>query len=245
MPITINGSGTISGVNATGLTTAQTVSASNITTGTLAAANGGTGITSVGTAGNVLTSNGTAWTSAAASGSPLVFLNTTLVSSAVSAVTFTGLNNSTYISFMLEYENLISDVGGQAVCLQLGNNSGLIANSDCSGSVITNNNNSSTLAVNNSTSDNYIRLTNASTRADSLGGVNGIAWISNINSTSAPAVRGHSNYFNSNTGSSFNCLACGNLTNTYSITQVSIRFVPAVTINISSGRVSIYGLKAS
>jgi hypothetical protein len=35
MPITINGSGTISGVNATGLTTAQTVSASNITTGTL------------------------------------------------------------------------------------------------------------------------------------------------------------------------------------------------------------------
>ena len=35
MPITINGTGTISGVSATGLTTAQTVSASNITTGTL------------------------------------------------------------------------------------------------------------------------------------------------------------------------------------------------------------------
>jgi hypothetical protein len=35
MPITINGSGTISGVSATGLTTAQTVSASDITTGTL------------------------------------------------------------------------------------------------------------------------------------------------------------------------------------------------------------------
>jgi hypothetical protein len=35
MPITIDGSGTISGVSATGITTAQTVSASNITTGTL------------------------------------------------------------------------------------------------------------------------------------------------------------------------------------------------------------------
>ena len=68
MPITINGTGTISGVSATGLTTAQTVSASNITTGTLTAANGGTGITSVGTAGNVLTSDGTAWVSSAPSG---------------------------------------------------------------------------------------------------------------------------------------------------------------------------------
>jgi hypothetical protein len=35
MPITIDGTGTISGVSATGITTAQTVSASNITTGTL------------------------------------------------------------------------------------------------------------------------------------------------------------------------------------------------------------------
>jgi hypothetical protein len=35
MTITINGSGTISGVSATGITTAQTVSASSITTGTL------------------------------------------------------------------------------------------------------------------------------------------------------------------------------------------------------------------
>ena len=35
MPITINGTGTISGVSATGISTAQTVSASNITTGTL------------------------------------------------------------------------------------------------------------------------------------------------------------------------------------------------------------------
>jgi hypothetical protein len=35
MPITIDGTGTISGVSATGITTAQTVSASSITTGTL------------------------------------------------------------------------------------------------------------------------------------------------------------------------------------------------------------------
>jgi hypothetical protein len=35
MPIIIDGTGTISGVSATGLTTAQTVSASNVTTGTL------------------------------------------------------------------------------------------------------------------------------------------------------------------------------------------------------------------
>ena len=213
-------------------------------------ATSGTFITTTGgvapsTAGNVLTSNGSAWTSAAPSGSPLVLISTTLVSSAVTAVTFTGLDNSTYISFMLEYENIIPSVSGYSLCLQLGNNSGLIANNDASGSVITNNNASTSLTFTNATSDNYIRLTNTSTRADSLGGVNGIAWISNINSTSAPAVRGHSNYFNSNSGSSFNCLAGGNYTATYSITRVSIRFVPAVSIDISSGRVSIYGLKAS
>jgi hypothetical protein len=47
MPITIDGSGTISGVSATGITTAQTVtSVAGVTTGTLAVANGGTGITS-------------------------------------------------------------------------------------------------------------------------------------------------------------------------------------------------------
>lgn len=45
MPITINGTGTISGVSATGITTAQTVSASNITTGTLPIAQGGSGTT--------------------------------------------------------------------------------------------------------------------------------------------------------------------------------------------------------
>jgi len=244
MPITINGTGTISGVSATGLTTAQTVSASDITTGTLAAANGGTGITSAGTAGNVLTSNGTAWASSAPSGSPLVLISTTLVSSAVSAVTFTGLDNSTYISFMLEYENIVPSVSGYPLCLQLGNNSGLIVNSDASGGVITNSNSSTSLTFTNATLDNYIRLTNPA-RAENLAGINGIAWISNINSTSAPAVRAHSNFYHSNDSSSYNCLASGNYTATYSITRVSLRFVPAVTINISSGRVTIYGLKAS
>jgi len=46
MPIVIDGTGTITGVNATGISTAQTVNASNITTGTLASANGGTGTAS-------------------------------------------------------------------------------------------------------------------------------------------------------------------------------------------------------
>ena len=65
MPIVIDGTGTISGVNATGISTAQTVNAANISTGTVAAANGGTGLSSPGTAGNILTSNGTAWVSSA------------------------------------------------------------------------------------------------------------------------------------------------------------------------------------
>lgn len=45
MPITINGTGTIAGVSSTGLSAAQTVSASNVTTGTLPLAQGGTGVT--------------------------------------------------------------------------------------------------------------------------------------------------------------------------------------------------------
>lgn len=72
MSIVIDGTGTISGVSATGISTAQTVtSVANITTGTLAVANGGTGVTSAGTSGNVLTSNGTAWASTAPAASGL------------------------------------------------------------------------------------------------------------------------------------------------------------------------------
>jgi len=87
MAITIDGTGSISGVSSTGISAAQTVDASSITAGTLAVANGGTGASTLtannvilgngisaplfvapGANGNVLTSNGTTWTSLASAG---------------------------------------------------------------------------------------------------------------------------------------------------------------------------------
>ena len=70
-PVTVSATNITSGTLATaqggtGVTSGLTaLSATNVTTGTLAVARGGTGITTAGTNGNVLTSNGTAWVSSA------------------------------------------------------------------------------------------------------------------------------------------------------------------------------------
>lgn len=73
MPITINGTGTISGVSATGLSSAQTVSASNITTGTLPKAQLPTGsvlqVVSAEYSTQVSISNTTTWTDSGLSAS--------------------------------------------------------------------------------------------------------------------------------------------------------------------------------
>jgi hypothetical protein len=246
MPITINGSGTISGVSATGLTTAQTVSASDITTGTLAAANGGTGITSVGTAGNVLTSNGTAWVSSAPSGSALVAINTTLVSSAVASITFSSLDTSTYISYMLSFEGFSPATGNNRLELHLGTSGGIVTSSDYYGTVLGTKSSSTSIPVlSNSSADNVIYLTDPDfdIRTDVVGNVSGVAWISNINNDSPPTVRGQFNYYNSNLSEFYNCFSTYSLIlGSQTITQLRVRFAAG---NIAKGRLTVYGLKAS
>lgn len=123
--ITANGfSG--SGANLTSL------NASSVSSGTLAVARGGTGAATLdannvilgngtsavqfvapGTNGNVLTSNGSTWTSAtpAGGGGSFVYLASATPSAAV--VDFTGLDTSTYFSFLIQFWDVRS--AGMAV----------------------------------------------------------------------------------------------------------------------------------
>ena len=118
-----------SGANLTSL------NASSVSSGTLSAANGGTGQTSLtannvilgnttsavqfvapGTSSNVLTSNGSTWVSQAAGGGgggSVVFLAS--ATAATSVVDFTGLDTTTYFSFLITF----TDVRGNAFCCRL------------------------------------------------------------------------------------------------------------------------------
>lgn len=120
LPVANGGTGsntaTFSGANITSL------NASSISSGTLGVANGGTGAATLdannvilgngtsavqfvapGTNGNVLTSNGTTWTSAAAGGGGGSFVYLASATPSASIVDFTGLDTSTYFSFLIQF----------------------------------------------------------------------------------------------------------------------------------------------
>ena len=134
--------------------------------------------------------------------------------------------------------------GSTSLMLQLGNNITIIADSpsNYTFSRATNDTDTSSLSIINSAGSSRIELTNTFPRADALGGVNGIAWISNLNNGAAPAVRAQSHFYNSDNGFVYNSECSASLTVTNCITQLRIKFI---TGNISSGRVTVYGLKAS
>jgi hypothetical protein len=108
-----------SGANLTSL------NASSVSSGTLSAANGGTGQTSLtannvilgnatsavqfvapGTSANVLTSNGSTWVSQAAGGGGGSFVFLASATAATSVIDFTGLNTTTYSSFLITFTDV-------------------------------------------------------------------------------------------------------------------------------------------
>jgi hypothetical protein len=115
-----------SGANITSL------NASSVSSGTLAVARGGTGAATLdannvilgngtsavqfvapGTNGNVLTSNGSTWTSAAAGGGGGSFVYLASATPSAAVVDFTGLDTSTYFSFLIQFWDVRS--AGMAV----------------------------------------------------------------------------------------------------------------------------------
>jgi hypothetical protein len=128
LPIASGGTGSntgaFSGANLTSL------NASSITSGTLAVARGGTGAATLdannvilgngtsavqfvapGTTGNLLTSNGSTWTSTAPAGGggSVVFLGSAVAANSV--VDFTGLNTTTYNSFLITFTDVRNNNG--------------------------------------------------------------------------------------------------------------------------------------
>lgn len=210
---------------------------------------GGTGVgtfPSPGTAGNLLTSNGTVWTSAAASGSPLVFLQTSNITSSVASVTFSSLDANTYISYMVSFEGIAASSSAGRLELNLGTSSGIITSGDYFGTVVGSKSSSTTYPTfSNSSSDStmYITHPSFSIRSDSSGGVSGVVWISNINNTYPPHIRSQTTHYNSNSSEVYNMFSTYviNLTS-QTITQVRIRYAGE---NLTKGRITVYGLKAS
>lgn len=123
LPVANGGTGSstaaFSGANITGL------DATNISAGTLAVANGGTGASVLtannvilgnngsavqfvapGTNGNVLTSNGTTWASTAPAGGGGSFVYLASATAATSIIDFTGLDTTTYSSFLISFTDL-------------------------------------------------------------------------------------------------------------------------------------------
>jgi hypothetical protein len=95
----------------------------------------------------------------------------------------------------------------------------------------------------NATDDSFLRLTDSNTRGVDGNGLHGIAWISNLNNGNAPAIRSRIGFMNSNLSEAFNCAAIGILERSNEcITQLRFKFLSG---NISSGRFTVYGLKAS
>jgi len=262
MAITIDGTGSISGVSSTGISAAQTVNASSITAGTLAVANGGTGASTLtannvilgngtsapsfvapGTNGNVLTSNGTTWTSAAGGGGggALTFLGTTLITSAVSEVSYTGLNSTTYIAFMLQYQGIEPGSDGNNLRMQVGNETiGYITAANYYSNILINGS-----TVENTGAVTSFKLTDSNVRSSTNGGCAGIAWVSQVaNSTALPGFFSDTSWWGY---ANYTARAGGNLDSTaYAdralVTRVKLFYASG---NIAKGRISIYGLKAS
>jgi len=192
------------------------------------------------TNGNVLTSNGTTWTSAAASGSPLVFLGTTLITSAVANVSFTGLSSSTYIAFMVQYQGIEPGSDVNNLRMQIGNDTvGWIADAYYSN-----------ILTNGSTNENTgsvasFKLTDANVRSSTNGGCAGIAWVTQVSNSSAlPGFFSDTSWWGY---APYTSRAGGNLDSTdYSnraaVTRIRLFYASG---NINKGRISLYGLKAS
>ena len=244
----------------TGTTSTTFANLTTNVTGTLPVANGGTGLATLtannvmlgngtsapsfvapGTNGNVLTSNGTTWTSAAAGGSsPLVFLGTTLITSAVANVSFTGLSSSTYIAFMIQYQGMEPGSDVNNLRMQIGNSTvGWIAS-----------NYYSNILTNGSTNENTgsvasWKLTDANVRSSTNGGCHGIAWVSQTaNGSALPSFFADTSWWGY---APYTSRAGGPLDSTdYSnralVQQIRLFYASG---NINNGRVSLYGLKAS
>jgi len=228
------------------------------TSGVLQPSNGGTGLTTLtannvilgngtstptfvapSTNGNVLTSNGTTWTSAAAaSGSPLVFLGTTLITSAVANVSFTGFSSSTYIAIMIQYQGMEPGSDVNNLRMQIGNSgSGYLASGYYSNILTNGTTNENTGAVAS------WKLTDANVRSSTNGGCAGIAWVSQVaNSSTQPSFFSDTSWwgyapYTSRAGGALDTSAAS-----FAFTQVRLFYASG---NINNGRVSLYGLKAS
>jgi hypothetical protein len=244
----------------TGSTSTTFVDLATNVTGTLPVANGGTGASTLtannvilgngtsapsfvapGTNGNVLTSNGTTWTSAAGGGGgggPLVFLGTTLITSAVANVSFTGFSSSTYIAIMIQYQGMEPGSDVNNLRMQIGNSgSGYLASGYYSNILTNGTTNENTGAVAS------WKLTDANVRSSTNGGCAGIAWVSQVaNSSTQPSFFSDTSWwgyapYTSRAGGALDTSAAY-----FAFTQVRLFYASG---NINNGRVSLYGLKAS
>jgi hypothetical protein len=236
-----------SGANITGL------DATNISAGTLAVARGGTGAATLdannvilgngtsavqfvapGTNGNVLTSNGTTWTSAAAGGGGGSFVYLASATASASVVDFTGLDTSTYFSFLITF----TDVRGSAFSCRLypGGTLSTAAQyayayvyADASGS-----------AGSGASGQTVLTLSTTNTTTANIG-ITG--YLQFFPAGGYSSIVSNFTVIGSTGGSITNFSTCGSIMNATAAN--GIRFGGASMGNLTGGNFKLYGLKAS
>jgi len=173
----------------------------------------------------------------------LVFLSTTTTSTSVSGVTFTGLNSTTYIAFMLEFQGVRPAGDNGQLRMQIGNTGGLFGDS-YSSSVIRAGSGSGVTDVSAGSVD-YFNITTANVRSSTAGGCSGIIWV-HQSENSTPSYTSDTSWWAPPDGQAYQARAGGAMQSAYSgltVNQIRIYFSNG---NItSSSKITVYGLKAS
>ena len=196
------------------------------------------------TNGNVLTSNGTTWTSAAASGSPIVLLASTTTSTSVSSVDFSGFDGSTYIAYMIQIQGVRPAGDNGQLRMQLRNSSGTITATDYYTGLNTSRSDSG-YAFLGASGVNYFNLTTANVRSSTAGGCQGVIFISQ-SANATPSFTSSISWWAPPDGVAFISQSGGAMNSTQSgVVITGFNFLYASGNITSSSKFTVYGLKAS
>jgi hypothetical protein len=165
-----------------------------------------------------------------------VFLATT-VPNYSATVSFTGLNSTTYIAFMIQFQGMQPGSDGQQLRMQIGSTAGGYWTAGYYSNYIVNG------STSNTGSTTSWALTDTNVRSSTNGGCNGIAWISQVgNSSTQPSFFSDTSWwgyapYTSRAGGAIDTSAAYGL-----VQQISLFYAAGTIVN---GRVTLYGLKAS
>jgi hypothetical protein len=205
---------------------------------------GGTGLIAAGTSGNVLTSDGTNWTSAAAGGGAWNLISSAVASNS-SSITVTGIS-ATYTTYAIVLSDIVSSVDANNIYMRVGDASSMKTSLyNWKTTNLRNNNTSSTYNTSTGDDDGGMQIrgeeTVGSNSGEGFGGA--IIYLHNARSSiSYPSFSGMGTYVDINTITTGFHFAGGYRAVLTGLDRIQIMFAGNNQYNITSGRMSLYGI---